>query len=325
MKALNTLVDASLSIEKIRVRDEVRQTHLFLNGLKNLLAQGRIDNEQAEAMKKIWKKSRSYPEIFRPILSDPETDRLLKQLFLVEDYVDGRVAELIKDHPAYYWFSRVKGVGRENIGKIVGFVRIKPDPEHPPKNKDRPNYADSISALWKFAGWAPVDGHSMKRTKGQKLEYNSQLRSMCWRLGGSLLKAKGCFYEYYLAEKGEYQTRYISQGMRILPTPQGKWMCDNCGESWKRKGDIEPCCANQLIIKSVKQEPPNVIWEGHVHNQALRKMIKLFLACLWLTWRQAENLPVSKPYAIEKLGHTSFIDPWEMTEEKKVLFGKQGG
>ncbi len=63
-----------------------------------------------------------------------------------------------------------------------------------------------------------------------------------------------------------------------------------------------------------RYEPEGIISAGHVHNQALRKMIKLFLACLWLKWREAEGLPVTKPYAIDKLGHNSYIDPWEMVD-----------
>ena len=57
-----------------------------------------------------------------------------------------------------------------------------------------------------------------------------------------------------------------------------------------------------------------MIAEGHVHNQAMRKMVKLFLACLWLTWREAEGLPVAKPYAIDQLGHDSYIAPWDMVD-----------
>lgn len=238
---LNKLVDATLAIEKLRVSSEVRQTHLALQGR-----------------------------------TDPETDELHRRLEDLEDYVDGRIAHLIQSHPAYYWFSRVKGVGKENIGKVVAPVNIE--------------RADTISSLWKFAGFSVEDGKAPKRAKGDKLSYNSQLRSMCWRLGSSLLRGKGEFYAYYINEKEKYRQRYQNQGIEIVP-------------------------ATKLPKKDGKRyEPGDMISEGHVHNQAMRKMIKLFLACLWLTWREAEGLPATKPYAIEKLGHNSFIDPWVMTD-----------
>lgn len=265
MDTLSTLVDATLAIEKVRVRTQVRQSHLKLQGR-----------------------------------DDPKTDELLTLLQNTEGVVDGWVATAIKSHPAYGWFSKVKGIGKENIGKVVGQIDIEK--------------ADTISALWKFAGYAPDNGHAMKRTKGEKLPYNSQLRSMCWRLGGSLLKASGKFYDYYLEQKTRYQNRYLNEGYKIIPTPQGNWVCQSCGASWKNKKEITACCENQVIVKAFKEEPPGVIYEGHVHNMALRKMIKLFLACLWLTWREAVKLPVTKPYAIEQLGHSSYIQPSEMTD-----------
>jgi len=260
---LSSLVDATLAIEKLRVASEVRQSHLKL--------QGKGDNE---------------------------TDLLHDRLVNLEEYVDDRIAELIKEHPAYPWFSRVKGVGKENIGKVVGLIDIEKD--------------DTVSSLWKFAGVAPVDGKAEKRQKGTKLHYNSQLRSMCWRLGTSLLKAKGKFYEYYLSEKEKYLIKYASQGIRVIPTPTGKY-CPTCLVEVEAKArKYCPTCGSLL---SKKQEAEGVIFEGHVHNQALRKMIKLFLALLWDSWREAEGLPTRVPYPAEYLGHNHIIKPEEMVDK----------
>lgn len=242
MDTLGILVDTALAVEKVRVRTQVRQSHLALHDRK-----------------------------------DAETDALLERLKHAEQYVDERVAVLLKAHPAYPWFSRVKGIGRENIGKVVGLVDI--------------SRADTISSLWKFAGFSVEDGHAPRREKDEKLNYNSQLRSMCWRLGGNLLKAKGCFYSYYLAQKERYQTRYITEGKQIVPA------------------------ASLPKIGGKKVETDAFISEGHIHALALRKMIKLFLACLWLEWRKAEGLPITTPYAIGVLGHNSVISPEEMIDK----------
>jgi len=243
LTSLTTMVDAALAIEKLRVAAEVRQSHLALQ------------NKQ-----------------------DPETDELHRHLKDLEDFVDERVAYLIESHPAYAWFSCVKGVGKENIAKVVGLMDIEK--------------AEHISSFWKFAGFGVVDGVAPKRRRGGgKLEYNSQLRSMCWRLGSSLLRAKGSFYEYYLKEKDKYYQKYENRGVKIVP-------------------------ATSLPKKDGKRyEPGDMISEGHVHNQALRKMIKLFLACLWLVWRESEGLPMTNPYAIDILEHKSLITPWEMIDK----------
>ena len=253
MKSLSTLVNATLAIEKLRVASEVRQSHLKL--------QNKVD---------------------------VETDELHKRLVDLEGYVDGRIAELIKSHPAYSWFSKVKGIGKENICKIVGLVRVAPETN---SEGEALPYANTISALWKFCGFSVEDGKASKRTPGVKLSYNSQLRSMCWRVGSSLLKAKGKFYDYYLPQKDAYIPRYQNEGRNIVPAAQ------------------------LPKVDGKKRETESYISEGHVQNQALRKMIKLFLACLWLAWREAEGLPVTKPYAIDQLKHDSFILPSEMKDK----------
>lgn len=240
--SIPTLVDAALIIEKLRVASEVRQSHLARQGKKDI-----------------------------------ETDDLHQRLLDLESYVDDRVAALLKAHPAYPWFSRVKGVGKENIGKVIGLIDIEK--------------ADTISSLWKFAGFAPVNGKAEKRQKGVKLHYNAQLRSMCWRLASSLLRTKGKFYEYYLKEKDKYQQRFQGEGKHIVPATQLP----------KEEGK--------------KYEPADMIAEGHVHNMALRKMIKLFLALLWLSWREAEGLPTRNPYPVEYLGHKHPITPEEMCDK----------
>lgn len=41
---------------------------------------------------------------------------------------------------------------------------------------------------------------------------------------------------------------------------------------------------------------------AHKHMMAKRYCIKMFLADMWVAWRELEGLPVSQPYAVEKLG-----------------------
>lgn len=275
-RSLTHMVDAAVAVERMRVASEVRQTHLA-------------------------KQNRG----------DPETDELYRRLRELEDFVDGRVAQLFESHPAYPWFSCIKGVGSENIAKVVGPIDIEK--------------AHTISGLWKFAGFSVEDGHAPRRVRGGgKLAYNSQLRSMCWRLATNLIRARGKFYDYYFKEKDKYKQRFENQGYKILATPRGKWGCLNCGAIWDRQRDITSCCANQEIEKKLREEPPGVIWKGHLDMMAMRKMIKLFLACLWLVWREAEGLPITKPYAIDRLGHNSYIDPWEMIDKPSVVRNPSG-
>lgn len=237
------LVDSNLSVENLRVGAQTRATHLEKNGKK-----------------------------------DPHTLEIYDRLLGLEKYLDGEIGNLIEKHPVWPWASQVKGVGLENLPKIVGLIDIKK--------------AKTISGLWKFAGYDVQNGKGPKREAGKKLSYNSTLRSMCWRMGGSLMKAGGSFYGYYLKEKEKYEARFRKEGRKIVK-------------------------AEKLPVKNGKRyESKGVISEGHIHNMALRKMIKLFLACLWVSWREGLGLPTRPPYPIDKLGHSHIIRPEDMVDRE---------
>jgi hypothetical protein len=53
----------------------------------------------------------------------------------------------------------------------------------------------------------------------------------------------------------------------------------------------------------------------HRQNAAMRKMSKIFLACLWIAWRQEEKLAIREPWIIGKGEHTRFYKPEEFSEK----------
>jgi len=78
------------------------------------------------------------------------------------------------------------------------------------------------------------------------------------------------------------------------------------------------CFGRKLYLESkeyCKAKHPD--WTKlHIHNWAGRRTVKIFLACLWMKWRQLEGQPVTRPYPIQFLGHTDLITP-EMWMEKE--------
>lgn len=162
--------------------------------------------------------------------------------------------EYVKDHPAWNWLKRVKGIGVVYTAKLLSYIDIEK--------------ADTVSALWRYAGLGVVDGKAEKKVKGEKLHFNNRLKSTMYLIGSSFLKSKGKFSQIYYQEK-ERQER----------------------------------------------EHPELS-KGQIHYRALRKMNKIFLACLWEYWRQAEGLPVRKFYVEEVLGHTSIYHPEDFIEKE---------
>ncbi len=236
------IVDAMLATEGVRIATQVRKSHLEKNGR-----------------------------------SDPDTDELLRYVGALERFLDDKVENYVLNHPAYPWFSRIKGIGRENIAKVTGLIDIQED--------------DTVSSLWAFAGYSVKNGKAPRRVRGTKLPYNALLRTMCWRVGGSLMKAKGKYYDYYLEKKLRYTNRFLNEGFTIVPSSE--LPTDKDGKMY---------------------EPPGIVSEGHIHNMALRKMIKLFLSHLWVVWREAEGLSTRSPYVEEHLKHTHITSPQEMLD-----------
>jgi len=232
--------------------------------------------------------------------------------------VDKKVAVRLKTHPAYPWFSRVKGVGNENIAKVVALVDIEVD--------------DTISSLWSFAGFAP----GSKRVRGQKLLYNAQLKVMCFRLGTSLLRAGlrmqcgGCTFLFgSTTEEGEKREHCPKCGSPLLSQvavskyAQKYMEFKSFYEERCRRDGIKIVPATQLpVVEGKKVETASIMSEGHIHAMALRKMIKLFLANLWLVWRTGLGLSTRPPYAEEYLQHSHIIAPEEMVDKPAKIVKK---
>lgn len=288
-------------IEKARVSAQVRLTHL-----KN---QGR---------------------------QDPDTTELVKRTKDLENWVDGRLASLAASHPTYAWWSRITGCSPRLVGSIIGhienFGRFYPvDDPMIPKFVDRTACLDddnepwiwvegierlpTPSALYKLAALAP----GMRRTAGQLSEGNIELKTACFRLFqfGFLFRG-GPYRDFYQGYKERKERDFVAQGGRVMATPKGRF-CPQCAEERHvpRTTLYCPDCGTKLASKI---EPEGVLFKGHLDAMARRRAMKLFLSHLWLVWRQALNLPVCQPYALDMMPdeHQTFIDPWSMCDKPSV-------
>ena len=105
--------------ERILTPGKVRQTHLAKQGKVDLLA-----------------------------------DKLLERHEETKKMPVKEIAKLLKSHPAYGWFSHVKGVGPETIAQVIYYIDIKKAPH--------------VSSLWKYAGFHVTNGKAPKLQKKAK-------------------------------------------------------------------------------------------------------------------------------------------------------------
>lgn len=265
--------------------------------------------------------------------------------------------KIIKQHPAYPWFSKIKGVNAEGISKVLSPIRVKIEYMcnscgniqdngdeclicHSNKMRQL-DYADTISSLWRYAGLAIFpDGTIQKWRKGEKLDYNPELKTACWHVATSILKSglrKKCltcgellssskvdshkcsnaefvtvatsrYAQYYLNVKEEEYKKVVNKGIKVIQSSDVK-SCNSCGaEITPKYVKYCPSCNSKLF------NDDSVIYEGRIHNRALRKMLRLFLAHLWIVWREKLGLEVTKPRSVDRVDPPEYLDPWLMID-----------
>lgn len=138
--------------------------------------------------------------------------------------------------------------------------------------------ANYCSSLWAYVG---LDKPSHDRyTKGEAGGGNKTLRTVLYTMADSTIKTRGAYREVYDRRKER-----LSVSEKIVKTrnTQGKLV----EIPWK---DAKP---------------------SHRHGAALREVMKHFLADWWYVHRTTEGLDAPQAYAIEKLGHKTWITPQE--------------
>lgn len=153
---------------------------------------------------------------------------------------------------------------------------------------------ENVSGLWKFAGQAP--GFDRK-TKGQKLCYNARLKTLCWKLGESMVKVSG-------KEGATYGKLYLQfKAQEVERNEAGHY-----AEAAKRELEKKTFRTDNVTKKRLLE---GKLSDGHLHARAKRRVVKLFLSHFWLKAREGKGLAVTLPYAIRILGHDGMIEPGE--------------
>ena len=138
---------------------------------------------------------------------------------------------------------KVKGVGRTLASKVVSKVDI--------------SKARTVSALWRYAGYAVVNGQRERLVRGERSHFNRQLKTYCYQVATSMMRTGSPYRRVYEDARAGYEAAH---------------------PDWTK---------------------------AHTHNASLRKMIKIWLAHLYLEWRELEGLPARAPYVVDHVpGHT---------------------
>ena len=108
-----------------------------------------------------------------------------------------------------------------------------------------------------------------KRISGYQSNWNDRLKVLAWKAGTSFVKQS--------AKRSGYRKLYDKikkEEIKLHPEP-------------------------------IKENSKTLFNPGHLHNRAMRKVVKIFLAHLWQTWRRQQGLEATEPYAKQLLHHST--------------------
>lgn len=183
------------------------------------------------------------------------------------------------------WVTSIKGIGNNLAAKLLARI-------------DDIGRFDTISKLWRYSGYAVIDGEIDRPQAGQKRPYDAQLKSVVWEITEQFIR------QYTPIYRDEYD-RYKEEDRRKYPNV----ICKNCGTMFSPTRKNCPGCGKG-------NEDFNLLYgKGHMHMRAKRKAGKLFLSHLWVNWRKMEGLSVTDPYVQDVLGHTHIIPPPDLPDD----------
>jgi len=108
-----------------------------------------------------------------------------------------------------------------------------------------------------------------KRTSGYQSNWNDKLKVLAWKAASSFVKQS--------AAKSKYRKLY-----------------DQIKKDERKKHPKKKIVKGKTYFN-----------DGHIHNRAMRKVSKIFLAHVWQTWRRQLGLEVTEPYVNVLLGHST--------------------
>lgn len=175
-----------------------------------------------------------------------------------------------KNLPIYQWSKEVKGLGTKLAAKLfagIGDIERFPNP----------------ASLWSYCGVG--DAETSKRVTGQTLKHSPKMRSTLYNLQESFIKANSQYRVIYDKRKERTMTTH-PEWHNLIPCPV------------KNIGKYAPKTDDKGNVTWANQHPK------HAHVDAMRVMIKRFLAELFAAWYISKGInPPSKPYGVEIKGH----------------------
>ena len=211
------------------------------------------------------------------------------------------MSEHVAAHPAWPWLSRVRGIGPSLAARLLSRLDVERAP--------------TPSSFWSYCGLATVTaevhrcdlcGHRVTLAAGRRVRAPHRSPSTSEPCGGALVPDT----TDDAAQVRVAQPR-PSRGESAPYDRTAKQLCYLVGVSFLRTGGAYKAHYGDQRTRLDERKPD---WTPRrKHLTAMRMTEKLFLAHLWIVWRESVGLPVTTPYGEARLGEAS-ISPWSMVD-----------
>jgi hypothetical protein len=233
------------------------------------------------------------------LISDYTELMLVDQYFRLEAQETSQFGQLIhtlRKIPIYNeYLEEVRGVGPAMAAVIITYLD--------------PAKARHVSGFWKYCGLdVGPDGAGRSRRAAHLIdrEYINKDGQPAVRLSTTYnpwlkMKLLGALGPSFLRSNSPWRKCFDDYRNRINSDPHREKITV---VEWKKRFNAYK---KQVAAGEIQQEAMDVamrlLWSpGRIKNAAIRYMVKMFLADLWVKWREMEGLEVTEPYAVAKLG-----------------------
>ena len=118
-------------------------------------------------------------------------ERWYERLSKMEEELEDDISNLIEGEELVEYMTAVKGVGDILSAKVISMIDIE--------------RADTVSALWRYAGFGVVDGEAEKRKKGETMHFNMRLKTACFNVGTSFMMSNSPYKQIYNNARDYYE------------------------------------------------------------------------------------------------------------------------
>ena len=205
--------------------------------------------------------------------------------------------DCVQAHPAWPWLAGVRGINHTLAGRLLARLDVARAP-HP-------------SSFWAYCGLSTVPGVTW-----QCAECGLTVERPVDRGGGGGHRAvdgtpcPGALRP--VAAAGRVAQPRPRRGEASPYDREAKAVCYLIGASFARQGGAYRGYLGEELGRLARERPD---WPDRRRQlTAQRKTVKLFLTHLWLVWRGALGLPLTRPHALGD-GHSAPPpSPWSMVE-----------